>query len=205
MIRGPTKGATISQGREVRFMTIETGRTTAEELLRMPDDGFRYELVRGELRKMPPAGSEHGYLALEIAAELRNHVRENGLGRTYTAETGFRLASDPDTVRAPDAAFVSRARLDEVGEVRGYWPGAPDLAVEVVSPHDTHAEVMEKALAWLEAGSRMVLVMDAERRTVTVFRSRDEVRILTEGDTIDGADVVPGWKLPLAELFASNR
>ncbi len=186
-------------------MTIETRRTTAEELLRMPDDGFRYELVRGELRKMPPSGSEHGYLALEIAAELRNHVRANRLGRTYTAETGFRLASDPDTVRAPDAAFVSQMRLDEVGEVRGYWPSAPDLAVEVVSPNDTHTEVMEKALAWLEAGSRMVLVADAERRTVTVFRSRDDVRILTEGDTIDGADVVPGWKLPLAKLFASNR
>jgi hypothetical protein len=103
----------------------------------MPDDGFRYELVRGELRRMPPAGDEHGYLALEIASDLRNHVKANNLGRTDAAETGFKLASDPDTVRAPDVAFVRRERAEKVGRVTGYWPGAPDLAVEVVSPNDT--------------------------------------------------------------------
>jgi Uma2 family endonuclease len=185
-------------------MTIETRRTTAEELLRMPDDGFRYELVRGELRRMPPAGDEHGYLALEIASDLRNHVKANNPGRTYAAETGFKLASDPDTVRAPDAAFVSRERAEKVGRVAGYWPGAPDLAVEVVSPNDTHAEVTGKALAWLDAGCRMVLVADPERRAITVYRSRSDIRILTgeAGDAIDGADVVPGWKLSIAELFA---
>ncbi len=185
-------------------MTIQTRQFTAEELLRMPDDGSRYELVEGKLRKMAPAGSEHGYLALEIAAELRNHVKSNGLGRVYTAETGFKLSSDPDTVRAPDAAFVSRGRVEGAGRVKGYWPGAPDLAVEVVSPNDTHSEVIGKALAWLQAGSGMVLVVDPEKHTVTVYRSRDEIRVLTAdaGDTIDGADVVPGWKLPVAELFS---
>ena len=168
----------------------------------MPDDGFRYELVRGALRKMPPAGSEHGYVALNIGRSLSAYVRDNGLGRAYAAETGFKLASDPDTVRAPDAAFVNRERVEKAGRVAGYWPSAPDLAVEVVSPGDTHAQVVEKALAWLEAGCRMVLVTDPEQRTVTVYRSLDDIRILTEGDTIDGADVVPGWKLPLAEIFA---
>jgi Uma2 family endonuclease len=185
-------------------MTIETRHTTAEELLRMPDDGFRYELVRGELRKMTPAGNKHGYLALRIASRLERHVEDNGLGKTYAAETGFKLSSDPDTVRAPDAAFVSRARLEEVGEIEGYWPGAPDLAVEVISPSDTHTEVVEKALAWLEAGCRMVLAVDPSRRTVTIYRALDDIRILTgEADeTLDGADVVPGWSLPVAELFA---
>jgi Uma2 family endonuclease len=185
-------------------MTIETRRTTAEELLRMPDDGFRYELVRGELRKMPPAGSEHGTIAMDIGTSLNNHVKANRLGKIYAAETGFLLASDPDTVRAPDVAFVSRERVEEAGRVRGYWPGAPDLAVEVVSPNDTHAQVTEKALAWLEAGCRMVLVADPERRAVTVYRSRSEIRILTAeaGDVIDGDEVVPGWKLPVTELFA---
>ena len=184
-------------------MTIETRRTTAEELLRMPDDGFRYELVRGELRKMPPAGDEHGYVAGEVFAELRNHVKANNLGRTYAAETGFLISRDPDTVRAPDAAFVNRERVEEVSQTGGYFPGAPDLAVEVLSPNDTHAEVTEKALAWLDVGSRMVLVADPKRRAVTVYRSRSEIRILTAeaGDRIDGADVVPGWKLPVAELF----
>lgn len=169
----------------------------------MPDDGFRYELVRGELRKMTPAGNKHGYLALRIASRLERHVEESGLGKTYAAETGFKLSSDPDTVRAPDAAFVSQARLDETGEVEGFWPGAPDLAVEVTSPSDAHTEVVEKALAWLEAGCRMVLVVDPGQRTVTVYRALDDIRILTSeaGETLDGADVVPGWRLPVTELF----
>jgi len=183
-------------------MTIQTGPVTAEELLRKPDDGFRYELVRGELRKMPPAGSEHGYIAMRLGSRLGRHVEANDLGRVYAAETGFKLTSDPDTVRAPDAAFIGRERVEEAGRVEGYWPGAPDLAVEVVSPGDTHTEVVEKALAWLGAGSRMVLVVDPGQRTATVYRSLDDIRILTEGDAIDGADVVPGWRLPVAELFA---
>ncbi len=185
-------------------MTIETRHTTAEELLRMPDDGFRHELVRGELRKMTPAGNKHGYVTMNLSGPLHRHVKENGLGRVYTAETGFLLARNPDTVRAPDVAFVSHARLEEVGEVEGFWPGAPDLAVEVISPSDTHTEVIGKALSWLDAGCRMVLAVDPSRRTVTVYRALDDIRILKgeAGETLDGADVVPGWSLPVAELFA---
>ena len=102
-------------------MTTRTRPVTAEELLRMPDDGFRYELVRGELRKMPPAGmntdtSQGRYLV----GELKSHVKANGLGRVYATETGFEIHSNPDTVRAPDVAFVSRERLEEVGPVEGY-------------------------------------------------------------------------------------
>ena len=182
-------------------MTTRKEPVTAEELLRMPDDGFRYELVEGELRKMPPAGNEHGYVALELAAELRNHVKANRLGRTYTPETGFRISSAPDTVRAPDAAFVSCERLAEVGRKEGFWPGAPDLAAEVVSPNDTHAEVIEKALTWLEAGCRMVVVADPGPRTVTVYRSAADIRVLTGDDVLEGADVVPGWRPPVNNLF----
>ncbi|MGH3147736.1 MAG: Uma2 family endonuclease, partial [Rubrobacter sp.] len=156
-------------------MTIQAGQMRSEELLVMPHDGFRYELVRGELRKMPPAGSEHGYVAINVGTSLKSHVRANELGRVYAAETGFKLASDPDTVRAPDAAFVSRERVDKAGRVAGFWPGAPDLAVEVISPCDTHAQVVEKALAWLDAGCRMVLAADPERRTVTVYRSLEDI------------------------------
>ena len=170
----------------------------------MPDDGSRYELVEGDLRKMAPAGDVHGYLALRIASRLERHVDANNLGKTYAAETGFKLSSNPDTVRAPDAAFVSRERVEKAGKVKGYWPGAPDLVAEVVSPNDTHSEVIGEALAWLEAGSRMVLVVDPDKITVTVYRSREEIRVLTAdaGEIIDGSDVVPGWKLPVAELFA---
>ena len=120
-------------------MTVKRKRVTAEDLLRMPDDGMRSELVKGGLREMPPAGSEHGAIAMNIGISLGSHVKVNGLGRVYTAETGFRLSSDPDTVRAPDAAFVSRERVEAAGRVTGFWPGPPDLAVEVVFPNDTHA------------------------------------------------------------------
>ena len=185
-------------------MTTRTEPVTAEKLLEMPDDGTRRELVRGELREMTPAGDEHGYLAGELFGELRSHVKANGLGRTYAAETGFKIASDPDTVRAPDAAYVSRERVESAGRVTGFRPGAPDLAVEVVSPNDKHSEVLDKALGWLEAGCRMVLVVSPERQAVTVYRSREDIRTLTAeaGDVVDGADVVPGWRLPVAEIFA---
>jgi len=163
---------------------------------------MRHELVRGELREMSPAGNEHGYLAMKVGRLLGNHVEDNKLGRVYAAKTGFKIASDPDTVRAPDAAFVSRERVEKVGRVAGFWPGAPDLAVEVVSPGDTHAEVVEKALSWLEAGCRMVLVAEPERKAVTVYRSREDIRILTGDEAVDGADVVPGWRLTVAEIFA---
>jgi Uma2 family endonuclease len=182
-------------------MTTRTQPVTAEELLRKPDDGYRYELVKGELRKMVPAGSEHGYVAYRIALLLGQHVEEHKLGRVYAAETGFRISSNPDTVRAPDAAFVSRERVEKAGRVEGYWPGAPDLAAEVVSPNDTHTEVTEKALSWLDTGSRMVLVVDPLQRTVTVYRSLDDIRVLIGDSTIDGTDVVPDWKLSVAELF----
>jgi Uma2 family endonuclease len=185
-------------------MTVQTKAVTAEELLRMPDDGVRRELVGGELREMTPAGDEHGYLALRIASRLERHVDANKLGRTYTAETGFKISSNPDTVRAPDAAFVNRERVEAAGRISGYRSGAPDLAVEVVSPNDRHSEVLDKALDWLEAGCRMVLVADPEPRRVTVYRSREDIRVLTAdaGDVLDGADVVPGWRLSLAEIFA---
>lgn len=182
-------------------MTTQTQPVTAEELLRKPDDGFRYELVKGELRKMVPAGSEPGYVALRIASRLERHVEEHELGRVYAAGTGFRISSNPDTVRAPDAAFVSRERIEKAGRVEGYWPCAPDLAAEVVSSNDTYTRVTEKALAWLDAGSRMVLIVDPLQRTVTVYRSLDDIRVLTEDATVDGGDVVPGWRLPVADLF----
>jgi Uma2 family endonuclease len=175
---------------------------TAEDLLRMPDDGFRYELVQGELRKMAPAGKRHGVLAIRITWPLAQYVEAHELGEVCAAETGFQLASNPDTVRAPDVAFISRQRLEEVGEVEGYWPGAPDLAVEVISPNDTYTEVQDKILTWLEAGTRMVIILNPRRRTVTVYRSCTDITVLTEENVLDGQDVVPGWRLPIKELFA---
>src|SRR6266851_3686598 len=166
--------------------TIQT--TTADDLLQMPDDGFRYELVRGELRKMSPAGQRHGRIAIRVSTSLDNHVTTNKLGAVYAAETGFLISSDPDTVRAPDVAFVSQKRIEEVGDVEGYWPGAPDLVVEVISPGDTYTEVEEKVLEWLDAGARMVVVVNPRKRAVTVYRSLTDIVVLTENETLDGGD-----------------
>jgi hypothetical protein len=124
-------------------MAVVRQQVTADELFHMPDDGFRYELVQGELRRMNPAGNVHGRIAVRITWRLAQYVEENRLGTVYAAETGFRLASDPDTVRAPDVAFVSQARVEAVGEVEGFWPEAPDLAVEVVSPGDKVFDCIE--------------------------------------------------------------
>jgi len=183
-------------------MTAITQKVTAEDLLQMPDDGFRYELVRGEIRKMTPAGSKHGRIAVRFAWRLAQHVEANDLGVVYAAETGFLLASDPDTVRAPDVAFVRQERIKEVGDEEGYWPGAPDLAVEVISPNDNYAEVEEKVSDWLQAGTRMVVVVNPRPRTATVYRSLSDIRVLTEDEVLNGGDVVPGWEVLVKDLFA---
>lgn len=175
---------------------------TAEELLEMPDDGFRYELVRGELRKMAPAGYRHGKSAGKINGLLFVHVTANNLGTVPTAETGFLLASDPDLVRVPDVAFVRREREEAAGIVDGFFPGPPDLAVEVISPNDRYTEVAEKVEDWLNAGTRMVVVVDPRRRVAVVHLPAREPITLTEQDTLDGGDVVPCWSMPVPEIFA---
>ena len=182
-------------------MTTQTQLTTANELLRYQGDGSRYELIRGELKRMAPAGNEHGFLAAVFIGLLITHVRTNKLGRVYAAETGFKLATDPDTVRAPDGAFVSQARLDKVGPVQGYWPGAPDLAVEVISPHDLYTEVSAKVAEWLRAGSKMVVVVNPRSQQVLVHAPDADVKVLGVDDTLSGGEVVPGWQLPIKELF----
>lgn len=174
---------------------------TAEELLAMPDDGCRYELIRGELIKMAPAGHSHGREGNRVNVSMSNHVYANDLGETYLAETGFILARSPDHVRAPDVAFVRKERADAVRDVPGFFPGVADLAVEVISPSDRYIEVEENIADWLEHGTLMVIVVNPRNRTVWVHTS-DGVTELTEGDTLDGSDVVPGWSMPVADIFS---
>jgi Uma2 family endonuclease len=183
-------------------MDIVRQQVNADELLHMPSDGFRYELVRGELRRMTPAGSEHGRIAVRITWRLARHVEENRLGTVYAAETGFRLSTDPDTVRAPDVAFVSRDRVEAVGEVEEFWPEAPQLAVEVISPGDSYADVEEKVFDWLDAGTKMVVVINPRQRSATVYKSPTDITALAEADVLDGGDVVPGFELAVREIFA---
>ena len=172
---------------------------TADELLHMPDVGFRYELVRGELRKMPLADHVHSERALAIGASLLIHARANRLGRVYGAGTGFELA--PDHVRAPDAAFVRAERADAVSDADGFFPGPPDLAVEVISPDDLYMDVEEKIADWLDAGTPAVVVANPSGRTVEIRRLPTDVVILNEGDVLEVQDVVPGWRMPVADIF----
>ncbi len=181
-------------------MAVTHEPVTAQELLEIPDDGLRRELVRGEVRQMAPAGFRHGRISSEVAASLAWFVRANDLG-VVAAETGFKIADNPDTVRAPDVAFVSQGRIETAEETTGYWPGAPDLAVEVISPNDRFAEVEEKIADWLGAGTRMVVVINPRGRTVTVRLPEREVEILSDGEALDGGDVVPGWTLSVSDLF----
>jgi Uma2 family endonuclease len=185
-------------------VAVQEKLITAQELWQMPEDGCRRELIRGKLQTMPPVSFEHGDVTSEIDASLRSYVRAHQLGRVVVGNVGFLLAEDPDTVRAPDVGFVRRERLKEIGRRSSFWPGAPDLAVEVVSPTDLYTEVDEKVADWLESGARMVFVVNPRRRSVALHRAGQAVRILTGKDSLDGDDVVPGWSLPVADLFSDS-
>lgn len=174
---------------------------TAEELLNLPDDGFRYELIRGKLRKRLPAGQTHGKYASRLNISLGGYVMTNRLGETYIADTGYILATDPDHVLAPDLAFISNERLREIGESDGFAQGAPDIAVEVISPNDRYTEVEEKVEDWLNSGCRAVIVVNPRRRTVNLHRSPTTTITLTESDTLELEDIVPGWRMPIEDIF----
>ena len=172
---------------------------TAEELLRATEIG-RCELVRGELKTMIPPGAEHGRVAMRLAVPIASHVGLHGLGTVFAAETGFLLARDPDTVRAPDIAFVGAGR--PAVPARGYYPGAPDLAVEVLSPDDRPGYVNEKIAEWLEAGARAVWVVDPGARTVAVHAPGREPATFGRGDTLRGGTTLPGFAFAVTEVFA---
>ena len=182
-------------------MVTTTTHVTAEELLNMPDDGFRYELVRGELRRMAPAGYSHGVFAMSIGISLGAFVKANGLGEVCAAETGFRLGSDSDHIRAPDTAFVRQEKAEQVVDRSAFFPGAPDIAVEVISPSDRYTDVDEKVADWLDAGTLAVILVDPRRRSVKVHRSMTDIVVLSEDDTLEIDDIVPGWKMTVGEIF----
>jgi Uma2 family endonuclease len=182
-------------------MATQLRTMTADELLAMPEDGMRRELVAGELREMTPVGRKHARLARNILRSLDAHVFARRLGEVYP-ELGYVLETEPDTVRAPDVSFVRADRVDAGGAEEGFYRGVPDLAIEVISPNDRYSEVNAKVDEYLESGTPMVIVVDPPRETVTIYRSRNKPTVLSEDDVLDGADVVPGWKLPVRDIFA---
>jgi Uma2 family endonuclease len=182
-------------------MTTTTQLMTAEELLKLPRGRFRYELIKGELITMSPAGSEHGAIVVNLTVLLAQHVKANKLGIVFGAETGFKIAENPDTVRAPDVAFISRERIPESGIPKEYWRGAPDLAVEVLSPGDAARKVEEKVNEWLSAGAKLVWTVNPKHKSITVHRATVEALTLSEDDELSGEDVVPGFRCRVSEIF----
>ncbi|MEW5915087.1 MAG: Uma2 family endonuclease [Gemmatimonadota bacterium] len=177
---------------------------TAEELLRLQLPDKRSELVRGALLVREPAGYVHGDVAASLAAAIHAHVAAHDLGRVFAAETGFILSRQPDTVRAPDVAFISRARLPSPPP-RGFAEMAPDLAVEVLSPDDSLPEVLEKVADWLRAGTRLVWVVDPVRLLAHVYRADGSESLLGENEALNGEDVLPAFSCDLRSLSRSER
>ena len=141
---------------------------------------------------------------MDLGYLIKHHAKTHDLGVVTAAETGFILHTNPDgrdTVRAPDVGFISKARIPEEGLPEGYFQGAPDLAVEVVSPGDSHQDVEQKVLDYLDAGTKLIWIVQPRMRTITVYRSLKDVRILTENDTLDGNDVLPGFNIAVKEIF----
>lgn len=175
-------------------------RMSAEELLRLNMPEARRELVRGELIVREPAGFRHGDVAARLLIAVGTFVESRSLGRVFTAETGFRLRTNPDTVRAPDVAFVRHDRLPEPPP-RGYAAIAPDLVIEVLSPDDRPGEVLSKVGDWLEAGTTLVWVVDPDGRTARVYRADGGQDLLTDHDRLDGEVVLPEFQYELRRAF----
>jgi Uma2 family endonuclease len=173
---------------------------TAEDLLALPDDDKRYELVEGVLIEMSPSSRYHSRDGIRIAGQFLAFVEAHDLGEVHGSDGGFILRRNPDTVRSPDVAFVRKERLVELDE-EGFFPLAPDLAVEVVSPSNTVNEMSRKVQQYLEAGTAIVWVVEPLRRQVAVYTSDPVVRIYRDGDVLDGGDVLQGFTLSVTYIF----
>jgi Uma2 family endonuclease len=178
-------------------------RLTADDLWKLGEGDTRRELVNGEVREMAPAGGVHGEIQARICRRLVEHVDRRGGGRVLGGDVGFvlDLAHDPERVRAPDVAFVTTSRLPEGRLPTGFLHGAPDLAVEVLSPSDDPVDVQQKVRDYLDAGARRVWLIAPAARTATVYRTDGSALLIREDDRLDGEDVLPGLRIRLAELF----
>ncbi len=183
-------------------MTTAKKLLTADDLMAMPDDGKRYELVRGELIEMPPTSHERGMVAARLGRRMGNFIEDHDLGHGVAADTGVNVERNPDTVRAPDYGFISYERMAEPPPSRGYADVIPDLVLEVVSPNDRQPDADAKTQMWLEAGVRLVLVAYPETREV--YAHHDDGTVIRYGidDIVRGDPVLPGFACAVADIFA---
>ena len=171
---------------------------TAEELGNLPDSPYRHELIKGELLTMSPAGFKHDVIGTTLALLLFNHVRASHLGIVVSGDTGFKLESDPDTVLAPDGAFIARERVGVISE--SFHAGPPDLAIEVSSPSDRRTKVERKTALWLSLGVKSVWLVEPRQRTIEVVRSDGLRKLFHESDELVD-ETVPGFRVPVSEIF----
>ena len=180
--------------------TTKTKLMTAEEFMKVPDDGCRLELIDGQVARRRYAWWNESLAGTEVYRSLSDYVIQNDLG-IVLAGVGYHIKEDPDRVRVPSVGFISRERMN-VEDPEAYFRGAPDIAVECVTTCDTYYYVTGKVSDWLEAGASMVVVVDAHNKNITVHRSHTDVAFLKREDTLDGGDVVPGWSMPVADIFS---
>jgi Uma2 family endonuclease len=174
---------------------------TAEEFFLLPDpgDGSQQELVRGEILTMPPHGGLHGVCCLKTGRRIGNFVDDNDRGTVASNDTGFITEREPDSVRGPDISYWSKDRLKEIPV--SYIELAPDLLVEVLSPSNTRKQILAKLREYFIKGVRLVWVIAPEDRTVTIYRTPDEGRLLHESATVTGEDVLPGFSCRVSDLL----
>ena len=184
------------------FSGVDTsGVLTAADVERLSLPGKQVELVRGRLVVREPPGTRHGVIAANLTIHIGTFVRQRGLGIVCAQDTGFKIASDPDTVRAPDVAVLSTEQVARIPP-RGYAEVAPALVVEVLSPDDSLSELLTKVADWLAGGTRLVWLVDPRRKHVVVYRQDGGVSLLRGDGSLDGEDVLPGFACPLADVFA---
>jgi Uma2 family endonuclease len=179
---------------------VTTRKMTIEEFEQLPDDGSRYELVDGELERMPPTGEVHGDVNRQFLWLLESYVRPRGIEKLFV-ETSFVLSSDRPTVRQPDIAFVQAERLPDDRDRDRSVQVVPDLVIEIVSPSDRGSAVVAKAHEYLHYGVRVVWVVDPPSRSITIFRIDGSVEVLKQGDSIDGEDIIPGFRATIRDIF----
>ena len=182
-------------------MSTSTALITAEEFMQLPDeDGFRHELINGEVIRMPSPQFPHSRAASRLLIHLAQFVMEHELGEVF-GEIGFKLTLNPDTVLAPDIAFIAKERLDAAGDTEGYWLGPPDLAVEVLSPSDRPSKVHKRIDSLFGYGVKQLWVVNPRKRSATIYRSPSDSITFSGSDDLEADDILPGFRLSLDRIF----
>lgn len=182
-------------------MSTSTALMTAEEFMQLPDeDGFRHELINGEVIRMPSRGFPHSRTATRLMLALGQFVMQHELGEVF-GELGVKLSVNPDTVLGPDVSFVEKQRLDAAGETEGYWLGPPDLAVEVLSPSDRPSKVHKRIDSLFGYGVKQLWVVSPKKRTIAVYRSPSDSISFSGSDELEADDILPGFRLSLDQIF----